>query len=70
MTRQQAINAKCRDCIYDAGAPGNWRQQVTACTILTCSLWEYRPKSKPKVKRDAVLPLLSTVPEKVEGETA
>jgi hypothetical protein len=55
MTRQQAINAKCKDCIYDECAPGNWRQQVTACTIRSCSLWEYRPKSRPKVRSTAIL---------------
>lgn len=45
MSMRKAINDKCRDCIYDACAPGNWRQQVQACTISTCSLWVYRPKS-------------------------
>jgi hypothetical protein len=41
-----AINMKCRDCIYDKCAPGTWRQQVEGCTIKSCSLWPYRPKSK------------------------
>jgi hypothetical protein len=45
MSMRAAINAKCKDCIYDDCAPGNWRQQVQACTISTCSLWAYRPKS-------------------------
>jgi hypothetical protein len=45
MTRQQAINAKCKDCIYDTMAPGNWRQQVTACTVISCPLYEHRPRS-------------------------
>jgi hypothetical protein len=45
MSMRKAINDKCRDCIYDSCAPGNWRQQVQACTISTCSLWAYRPKS-------------------------
>jgi hypothetical protein len=45
MSMRAAINAKCKDCIYDSCAPGNWRQQVQACTISTCSLWAYRPKS-------------------------
>jgi hypothetical protein len=48
MSMRAAINAKCKDCIYDDCAPGNWRQQVAACTISTCSLWPYRPKSKPR----------------------
>ena len=45
MSMRAAINAKCKDCIYDACAPGNWRQQVGACTISTCSLWKFRPTS-------------------------
>lgn len=44
-----AINAKCKDCIYDPlSGQGNWRQQVTACTATDCSLWPLRPISKPK----------------------
>jgi hypothetical protein len=55
MSRAAAINAKCKDCIYDPCAPGNWRQQVTACTIKSCSLWPYRPISSGKVKCGANL---------------
>lgn len=47
MSRQKAINDKCKDCIYDPLAPGNWRQQTGACTIKSCSLWPYRPVSTP-----------------------
>lgn len=48
-----AINAKCKECIYDpydAGA-GTWREQVAACGSSDCSLWPYRPLPKPP--RDA-----------------
>ena len=48
LTRQQAINAFCKECIYDELVKGNWRQQVTACTMQNCSLYEYRPISRPK----------------------
>jgi hypothetical protein len=44
MTRQRAINAKCKDCIYDPVDFGTWRQQVEACTSTDCALWEHRPK--------------------------
>ena len=41
-----AINAKCKDCIYDPeSALGTWRQQVEACTIEDCPLWLLRPVS-------------------------
>ena len=49
MTRQQAINAKCKDCIYDPLEFGTWRQQVERCELTDCSLWEYRPKPRSKM---------------------
>ncbi len=41
-----AINAKCRDCIYDSSSAGTWRQQVEACTMPDCALFLYRPVSE------------------------
>jgi hypothetical protein len=58
MSRKAAIEAKCKDCIWDPEEPGNWRQQTGACTIRTCSLWPYRPRSA------APMPLPSETPEK------
>jgi len=45
-----AINAHCKDCIYDENAKGegNWRQQVEACAVTKCSLYPVRPISKPR----------------------
>ena len=44
MSRTQAINDKCRDCIYDHKAPGTAREQISLCTSEhTCALWPYRP---------------------------
>ena len=43
MTRQEAIEAKCKECIYDPLDDGTWRQQVKACAIDTCALHPYRP---------------------------
>ena len=41
-----AINAKCKDCIYDPlSGLGTWRQQVEGCTCLDCPLWPIRPRS-------------------------
>jgi hypothetical protein len=50
MSLRKAIDEKCKDCIYDKGAPGTWRQQVAACTITSCSLHEYRPMMVPAKK--------------------
>ena len=46
MTRQQAINEKCRECIYDEFADGTWRMQVEACELTACALYPYRPVSR------------------------
>ena len=48
MTRQQAIEAKCKDCIYDPCEEGTWRQQAERCELINCALWIYRPKSRSK----------------------
>lgn len=47
-----AIDAKCRDCIFDEHAPGRWRQQVSACACTKCALWPHRTHRRqrdPKV---------------------
>jgi hypothetical protein len=43
---RKSINDKCKECCYhpDNGG-GSWRQQVEACTVTSCALWEVRPKS-------------------------
>ena len=48
MTRQKAIEVKCKDCIYDPLDDGTWRQQVERCELTDCALWNYRPKSRSK----------------------
>lgn len=46
---RQAINAKCKDCIYDPLAGGTWRNQVEKCTsVKSCALWPLRPVSRSK----------------------
>lgn len=40
---RQAINDKCKECIYDSRAEGTWRQQVKNCTSPGCKLYEVRP---------------------------
>ena len=50
-----AINAKCKDCIYDPLAGlGTWRQQVDACDAEgACSLWPVRPRSYAEKRADS-----------------
>jgi hypothetical protein len=40
-----AIDAKCKSCVYDPGARGNWREQVSACSSGNCPLHPFRPLS-------------------------
>lgn len=48
MSLRKAIDQMCKGCIYDPiPGLGNWRQQVTACTMNDCPLYPYRPISKP-----------------------
>lgn len=45
-----AIDAKCRDCIYDPGGGGTWREQVQACSSGNCPLHPLRPISARKTR--------------------
>lgn len=60
MSLRKAINAKCKECIFDpfSGA-GKWREQVEACTSTKCPLFNVRPKSGQK----------GPVPDKREGNS-
>jgi hypothetical protein len=57
-----AIDAKCRECIYDPyGCAGTWRQQVAACTSPQCPLFPVRPMPQcGTVKDDPVKAAFST----------
>ena len=46
MSLRNAINLKCKDCIYDPEVEGGWKQQVSLCELTDCSLWPYRPKPR------------------------
>lgn len=48
MSMRQAINSKCKDCIYDEHDIGTWRQQVQRCSEVDCGLYPYRPITKPR----------------------
>ena len=53
MTRQQAIDAKCKECTYDPLDDGTWRQQVEQCELTACALHPYRPVSRSKASSKA-----------------
>lgn len=56
LTLKQAVNQNCKDCCYDPEAGGNWRQQVEACTVTKCALWEHRPLTATTRKANAPEP--------------
>lgn len=60
MSLRKAINAKCKECIYEAGSAGGWRQQVQACNSHKCPLFNVRPLSSTKVPRKAEVLQLKT----------
>lgn len=65
MSLRAAINAKCRECIYDPiGSRGAWRQQVDACTSYGCPLYQVRPRSmrgaNPENRADLLHPLTAS----------
>lgn len=46
-----AIDAKCKECIFDPVEDGTWRQQVEACLARACPLYPVRPKAQDGVKK-------------------
>ena len=53
---RKAIDAKCKECIYDPlSGLGTWRQQTHACPSTDCPLHELRPLSEsPFVPKEDV----------------
>lgn len=50
LSLREAIDAKCKACIYDEAEPGRWRQQVAACTVTSCPLHPVRPLPRQREK--------------------
>jgi hypothetical protein len=40
---REAVNIKCKACIYDPQAKGAWREQVADCASSNCALHCVRP---------------------------
>lgn len=70
MSLRAAINAKCRECIYDPiGGKGNWRQQVEACTSPKCPLYAVRARSKGE-RRSCVESEAKSAPHRIVDDFA
>ncbi len=46
---RQAINDKCRSCVYDEANVGSWLVQVTLCICKDCPLYEVRSVTKSPI---------------------
>ena len=42
-TRKKAIDAFCKQCVYDKHSTGTWREQVLNCPSKKCPLYAFRP---------------------------
>lgn len=62
LTIRQAINANCKECIYDPAEKGNWVEQVEACNITKCAFYEHR-KLTAKTKLIQRENYLASLPE-------
>ena len=70
LTRQQAIDANCKDCNYDELDVGTWRDQIERCSSLQCPFYEYRPlttATKKGLQRERVA---SMTPEELHSYRA
>lgn len=43
LSMRDAINAMCKQCIYDPLSRGTWREQVAGCSSSSCPLHALRP---------------------------
>jgi len=69
-SRQQAIDAFCKGCIYDPySGDGSWRAQVEACCAPACALFGYRPKTiaTRQLEADPVKSEISRKQAKITG---
>lgn len=55
---RKILEAMCRQCIFDAKAPGSWRAQVGACTDTKCPAYPVRPRAVEKTAFTAPKPTL------------
>ena len=67
LTRQQAINEKCKDCIYDETSGGTWRKQISDCLATDCTLHAYRPLDRARQAEKKAENLSKMTPKQIEA---
>ena len=51
---RKCINDNCKTCIYDPHTAGTWRQQVTLCSVIYCSLYPVRPTTTAPISESVL----------------
>lgn len=65
---RDAVNAKCRECIYDPFAAGAWREQVATCASSHCALHGIRPVPRDCIRNGEMdLAKIAAVRAKLDG---
>jgi len=54
MSLRQAINAKCKECIYDPRDRGTCAQQIACCTVKSCPLYPVRPITTNEIPSELI----------------
>lgn len=77
MSLRKAVNAMCKDCIYDPiGGTGTWRMQVFKCTSKNCALYPHRPTPSQTITKVEIVESSSinepicTIPEPIQLKEA
>ena len=65
-TRKQAIDEKCKDCIYDSLGGGTWKEQTENCPDNTCSLYSFRPLTNATLTKIREEKYINMSPEEKE----
>jgi len=51
MSLRKAVDAHCKQCIYDHCEKGTWLEQVERCESVECPLWTFRPVSNATIAK-------------------
>ncbi len=67
LTRQEAIDANCRDCNYDDQDTGTWRDQIERCPSPQCPFFEYRPLTTATMKLRQEAKIAAMTPDQLRS---
>ena len=63
---KKCIQSHCKNCTYDQSSPGTWREQVEACSVISCALWEVRPMTMTTINANRKTRTVDVVEEDLE----